>query len=338
MTKNFEIARISSVHRDQYSILGNYGEVFAEITGKLLYEAQNLIDKPLVGDKVEVEYFNNNELAIIHQIKKRTTILKRKTAGKKIDYQGIAANIDYAFIVQALETDFNLNRLERYLVMINEAHIVPIIILSKKDLLTKEQQDAILEELENRVKDYQIVLFSNKNGENLDQIRKLLKKDKTYCLLGSSGVGKSTLLNNLLGAEIFATKEIREKDGKGKHATTKRQMIKLKNGALIIDTPGMRELGNIDIKEGLNITYDEVTTFAKDCLFNNCTHTHEKKCGVLAAVENKKLSQKRYDNYIKLRKEATYHSMSYLDKRRKDKDFGKMIKRVLKNTVKNHRR
>ncbi|MBT5988290.1 ribosome small subunit-dependent GTPase A, partial [bacterium] len=319
MTKNFEIARISSVHRDQYSILGNYGEVFAEITGKLLYEAQNLIDKPLVGDKVEVEYFNNNELAIIHQIKKRTTILKRKTAGKKIDYQGIAANIDYAFIVQALETDFNLNRLERYLVMINEAHIVPIIILSKKDLLTKEQQDAILEELENRVKDYQIVLFSNKNGENLDQIRKLLKKDKTYCLLGSSGVGKSTLLNNLLGAEIFATKEIREKDGKGKHATTKRQMIKLKNGALIIDTPGMRELGNIDIKEGLNITYDEVTTFAKDCLFNNCTHTHEKKCGVLAAVENKKLSQKRYDNYIKLRKEATYHSMSYLDKRRKDK-------------------
>ena len=338
MTKNFEIARISSVHRDQYSILGNYGEVFAEITGKLLYEAQNLIDKPLVGDKVEVEYFNNNELAIIHQIKKRTTILKRKTAGKKIDYQGIAANIDYAFIVQALETDFNLNRLERYRVMINEAHIVPIIILSKKDLLTKEQQDAILEELENRVKDYQIVLFSNKNGENLDQIRKLLKKDKTYCLLGSSGVGKSTLLNNLLGAEIFATKEIREKDGKGKHATTKRQMIKLKNGALIIDTPGMRELGNIDIKEGLNITYDEVTTFAKDCLFNNCTHTHEKKCGVLAAVENKKLSQKRYDNYIKLRKEATYHSMSYLDKRRKDKDFGKMIKRVLKNTVKNHRR
>ena len=338
MTKNFEIARISSVHRDQYSILGNYGEVFAEITGKLLYEAQNLIDKPLVGDKVEVEYFNNNELAIIHQIKKRTTILKRKTAGKKIDYQGIAANIDYAFIVQALETDFNLNRLERYLVMINEAHIVPIIILSKKDLLTKEQQDAILEELENRVKDYQIVLFSNKSGENLDQIRKLLKKDKTYCLLGSSGVGKSTLLNNLLGAEIFATKEIREKDGKGKHATTKRQMIKLKNGALIIDTPGMRELGNIDIKEGLNITYDEVTTFAKDCLFNNCTHTHEKKCGVLAAVENKKLSQKRYDNYIKLRKEATYHSMSYLDKRRKDKDFGKMIKRVLKNTVKNHRR
>ncbi|MBT3261268.1 ribosome small subunit-dependent GTPase A [bacterium] len=338
MTKNFEIARISSVHRDQYSILGNYGEVFAEITGKLLYEAQNLIDKPLVGDKVEVEYFNNNELAIIHQIKKRTTILKRKTAGKKIDYQGIAANIDYAFIVQALEADFNLNRLERYLVMINEAHIVPIIILSKKDLLTKEQQDAILEELENRVKDYQIVLFSNKNGENLDQIRKLLKKDKTYCLLGSSGVGKSTLLNNLLGAEIFATKEIREKDGKGKHATTKRQMIKLKNGALIIDTPGMRELGNIDIKEGLNITYDEVTTFAKDCLFNNCTHTHEKKCGVLAAVENKKLSQKRYDNYIKLRKEATYHSMSYLDKRRKDKNFGKMIKRVLKNTVKNHRR
>ena len=338
MTKNIKLARISSVHRDKYSVLGHYGEVFAEVTGKILYEANQAINLPLVGDKVEVEYFNNNQFAIIHQIKKRTTVLKRKTAGKKIDYQGIAANIDYAFIVQALETDFNLNRLERYLVMINEARIVPIIILSKKDLLTKEQQDAILEELKNRVKDYQIVLFSNKSGENLDQIRKLLKKDKTYCLLGSSGVGKSTLLNNLLGAEIFATKEIREKDGKGKHATTKRQMIKLKNGALIIDTPGMRELGNIDIKEGLNITYDEVTTFAKDCLFNNCTHTHEKKCGGLAAVENKKLSQKRYDNYIKLRKEATYHSMSYLDKRRKDKDFGKMIKRVLKNTVKNHRR
>jgi ribosome biogenesis GTPase len=178
--------------------------------------------------------------------------------------------------------------------------------------------------------------FSNTNGSGLNNVKDLLNPGLTYCLIGSSGVGKTTLLNNLIGDSKFTTKTVREKDGKGRHATTYRQLIKLDCGAMVVDTPGMRELGNFSIETGLDETFVEITELSEKCQFNDCTHVNEKGCAVLKAVENDRLSEKRYQSFIKMNKESVYNEMSYLEKRRKDKEFGKFVKSVLKE--KKHRR
>ena len=171
----------------------------------------------------------------------------------------------------------------------------------------------------------------------MDKINKILKPGSTYCLLGSSGVGKTTLLNNLLGEDMLDTKTVREKDGKGRHATTRRELLLLPNGAMIIDTPGMRELGNVDIETGLHETFDEFADFVKQCRFKDCTHTHENGCAILNALKKGSVSQDRYDSFIKLKKESAYQQMSYLEKRRRDKAFGKMVKSVQKIQKKRER-
>ena len=162
-------------------------------------------------------------------------------------------------------------------------------------------------------------------------MKDLLNPGRTYCLLGSSGVGKTTLLNNLIGESIFTTKTVREKDGKGRHATTYRQLIKLDGGAMVVDTPGMRELGNFAVETGLDETFAEITELSRNCQYNDCTHVTEKGCAVLNAVEEGKLSEKRYQNYIKMNKESLFNEMSYLEKRQKDKQFGKMCKTIMKH-------
>jgi ribosome biogenesis GTPase / thiamine phosphate phosphatase len=326
---NFKLARISSVHKGSFSILGEFGEIRAEVTGKLANNAENPLDFPAVGDWVNAKYLDDNTFAIIDEIKPRKNILKRKASGKQTEYQIIAANIDIAFIMQSLDSNFNINRLERYLVMINEAKIEPIILLSKKDIALAAEIEKMTKKINDGFNDLKIITFSNKTLEGINQIEALLVSGKTYCLLGSSGVGKSTLLNSLLDKEVFDTQQVREQDGRGKHTTTRRQLIPMKNGAFIIDTPGMRELGNIDINNGLKLTYDEIEVFGTKCQFSDCTHTHETGCAVLNAVDTGKISKTKYANFIKLRKESEYNKMTYLDKRRKDKDFGKMVKRVM---------
>ncbi len=181
---------------------------------------------------------------------------------------------------------------------------------------------------------YEIVAFSNKTGEGLDEIKRILKNGKTYCLLGTSGVGKTTLINRLIGKDIFTTNSVREKDGKGRHVTARRQLIILEHGGLIIDTPGMRELGNIGVNAGLNETFMDITNLAQNCRFNNCTHMNEPGCSVTKAVKEGELNVKRYQNYLKIRKESDYYEMSYLEKRNKDKKFGKLCKEVKKNKKK----
>jgi len=328
------LARVVAVHKESFTVRNETGEIAAEVTGKLLYGVSSNLDLPAVGDWVVVEYFNDGTLAIIHSILPRQSILKRKVAGKRIEYQAIASNIDTAFIVQSAEFDFNPRRLERYLIMVNDSRIEPVILLSKLDLVSPEKLKREIAEIENDNPGNTIIAFSNETGEGLDAIQRLIEHGRTYCLLGSSGVGKTTLINKLIGKDLYATSHIREKDGRGRHVTARRQLILLEGRGMIIDTPGLRELGALGVETGLEETFADISTLAENCRFTNCTHTTEPGCAVTEAVTKKAVSAKRYQNYLKIRKESQYHEMSYLEKRKKDKAFGKLVKSVMKDLKK----
>jgi len=331
---DYSIARVTTVNKDNYIIRNEEIEMPAEITGKIRYGAESSLDFPAVGDWVQVKYFNDNTHAIIFRILPRKSVLKRKVAGKKVDFQLIASNIDTAFIMQSLDTDFNIRRLARYLIMVNESNIEPVILFSKRDLIPDEILKQRALDIDSMNYGYDTVVFSNTTGERLDDIKKLIKPGETYCLLGSSGVGKTTLLNSLIGQDLFATSAVREKDGKGRHKTARRQLTILENGGLIIDTPGMRELANIGVDTGIDETFADINTLVADCHFNDCTHINEPGCSVLEAVEKGEICEERYQSYLKLRKESEYYRMSYLDKREKGKKFGKMCKEALKHNKK----
>ena len=240
--KGLEISRVIAVHKDSYTITNGEDAVFAELVGKIIFSAASPVDYPAVGDWVLANFYDENTFSIIHEILPRKSLLKRKTPGKKIDFQLIAANIDTAFIIQSLDANFNLRRLERYLVMINESNIRPFVLLSKSDLLTSEEVESRINEVQKIMPHLHVLSFSNENESSLKTVKDLLTPGRTYCLLGSSGVGKTTLLNNLIGESIFKTKTIREKDSRGRHTTTYRQLIMLDSEAMVVDTPGMREL------------------------------------------------------------------------------------------------
>ena len=325
-----QLARVTIVNRDSYMIRGLYDEVPAELTGKFLFTVESGLDLPAVGDWVFVQYHENGKRAIIHKLFPRKTLLKRKVAGKTMRFQLIASNIDVGFIFQSCDFDFNIRRLERYLVMIHETGIKPIFLLSKSDLVSQEELEQKFLEFNKYFAPLLAMAFSNKDGSGLKEIQQKLEPFKTYCLLGSSGVGKTTLLNYLIGENKFLTKTIRESDGKGRHATSRRQLILLEGGSLIIDTPGMRELGNIGADSGIETSFSDITALTEHCRFRNCTHTNEDGCAVTHAVENGQLDHKRYLSFLKLHRESEHNKMSYLEKRRKDKKFGKMVKQVKK--------
>ena len=327
----FDIARVMAVHKDSYMINNGEKDVSAELVGKMIYSAESPFDYPAVGDWVFANFYDENTFSIIHDILPRKSLLKRKTPGKKVDFQLIAANIDVAFIVQSLDTNFNLSRLERYLVMVKEGNIRPVVLLSKSDFLDKETIAKRVKEIHTTMPSLQVEPFSNKCESDLKKIMDLLIPQKTFCLLGSSGVGKTTLLNNLVGKSEYKTRTVRGKDKKGRHTTTYRQLIKLDCDAMVIDTPGMRELGNFSIETGIEDTFTEIAELAEQCQFNDCTHINEKGCAVLNAVENGQVTETRYQNYVKMKKESIFNEMSYLEKRKKDRQFGKMVKMVMKH-------
>ncbi|MCH8981091.1 ribosome small subunit-dependent GTPase A [candidate division KSB1 bacterium] len=331
---DYRIARVTAVNKDNFILKNEKNEVFAELTGKFLFNVESSLDTPTVGDWVYAQYFDDDSFAVIHELVPRKSILKRKTSGKKIEFQLIAANIDTAFIMQSLDSNYNLRRLERYLAMIHEANIRPVVLLSKSDLVSPEEIEEKLLAMHSTVPDVQVLAFSNLNGSGLDQIHAHLVPGETVCLLGSSGVGKTTLLNKLLGEDLFKTQEVREKDERGKHTTSRRQLITLKNGAMIIDMPGMRELGNIGVESGLQETFSDIVELANKCRFTNCTHLQENGCAVLSAVDDGSISQERYHNYIQMKKESAFNERSYLEKRRRDKKFGRFYKSVQKDNVK----
>ncbi|MFQ5675343.1 MAG: ribosome small subunit-dependent GTPase A [bacterium] len=328
------IARVITVNKDNYLIKNESSEVLAEITGRLMFRATSPLDYPTVGDWVLAQYFDNDSFAVIDKILPRKTVLKRKTSGKTIDYQLIAANIDAALIIQSLDSNYNLRRLERYLTMVNESNIQPIVLLSKSDLLSPTELRQRMSEINNLMPHVQLVTFSNLIHSEVDRVRDVLISGQTYCLLGSSGVGKTTLLNNLLGKDVFETRAVRKKDSKGRHTTARRQLIILSNGAMLVDTPGMRELGNIGAEIGLEQTFDEIAGLSGQCRYNDCSHTNEDGCAILAGLTEGIISKERYESYMKMSKESAYYEMSYVDKRRRDKKFGKMYKSIMKNNVK----
>jgi ribosome biogenesis GTPase len=328
------VARVTAVHRDSYLVRNENNEVFAELTGNFVYSVESSTDLPSVGDWALVQYHNDDTFAVIHDLLPRKSFLRRKTPGKKIDYQMIAANIDSAFIVQACDFDFNLRRLERYLVMVNEGHIEPILLLSKSDLVSPEKLEQRISEVRRANITCKVLPLSSVTGFGVDHVRQLLEPGKSYCLVGSSGVGKTTLLNHIIGRDVFETNTVRASDGKGRHTTAQRQLVVLDQGAMLIDTPGMRELGNIGVSSGLEESFSDIWSLSKTCRFANCTHTQEVGCALLAAIEDDTLDADRYQSYLKLMKESEYNELSYVEKRRKDRKFGKFVKTAMKGIKK----
>lgn len=325
----FCLARVTAVDRDAFLIRGPDREVYAELSGRLRFQIESAVELPCVGDWVCVNRPASDGPAIIHEVLPRKTCLRRKAPGKTVDFQMIAANIDAAFIVQGCQFDFNVPRLNRYLVMANHGGIEPHIILSKTDLVTPEELNRITDEIRNAGIPTPVISLSSETGAGLEEFRSRIVPGKTYCLLGSSGVGKTTLINRLMGREAFETKAVSE-TGEGVHTTSRRQLLVLDGGAMLIDTPGMRELGLLGTGDGMNATFPDIGEYAALCRFPDCTHTSEPGCAVLEALENGGLDENRYQNYLKLRKESDFHNMSYFEKRKKDKAFGRFIKSVKK--------
>jgi len=316
-------ARVSAVDRGAYLIRNNSAEVPAELAGKLSYQIENPVELPCVGDWVSAQYYDNGTAAIIHRVLPRKTFLRRKAAGVNVDFQMIAANIDTAFIVQSCHFDFNPHRLTRYLVMAADGHVESVVILTKTDLITRDELDQKLAIIGSVTK-ASVLAFSTITGSGFGEFRQTLLPGKTYCLLGSSGVGKTTIINRLMGSEAFHTRAV-SATGEGTHTTSRRQLIVLDQGALLIDTPGMRELGLVGAGDGIGMGFEDVFVLAADCRYANCTHEREPGCAVRAAIERGELSEDRYSSYIKLKKESEHYEMSCLEKRKKDKAFGRFI-------------
>ena len=325
----WNIARVSAVDRGSYLVRDETKEIPAELAGKFYFQVESSVDLPCVGDWVTVQYHSNDTAAIIHEVFPRKTFLRRKSAGEKVDFQMIAANIDVAFIVQSCHFDFNVRRMDRYLVMAADGGVESIVILTKTDLITPEELEQKLAAIRSSTITARVLAISNISGIGVDEFQQSLIAGKTYCLLGSSGVGKTTLINRLIGQDAFDTKAV-SGTGEGTHTTSRRQLIVLNQGSMLIDTPGMRELGLLGVSDGVNQGFEDIFRLSLNCRYPNCGHTQEPGCAVRAAVTSGALTEDRYSSYMKLKKESEYHEMSYLDKRKKDRAFGRFIKSAKK--------
>lgn len=331
---DYEIGRIAAEHKERYIVRSAAGEREAEITGNMRFSASGREDYPAVGDWVAFMPYDD-DFAIIHKILPRSSVIERQAVGQFGEVQIIAANIDYAFLVQAVDRDFNVNRLERYLAICYSSKVKPIIILSKIDLI----DHAILSELIDKVKarhgEVPIIPISSEDPASISAVESIIERGKTYCLLGSSGVGKSTLMNNLSGKSVMKTDEISKSTNKGRHVTSHRELIVLENGGIIIDNPGMREVGVSDSGEGLEAVFDSIAELARNCRFVDCTHTSEAGCAVLESLGKGELDEEAYENYIKLERERAYFETSVAERRKRDKAFGKILKNYKKDMKRN---
>lgn len=293
------LARVVLQQREQFTIVTEEEEITAQVSGKFLYEAEEETDFPVTGDWVLFRYTDDlHQQGVIHQVLYRKSCLKRKAAGTKEMMQVIASNIDLVMICMAMNEDFNLRRLERYLSIVWNSGATPLVVLTKEDLATDYDQQ--LRETQTISIGAEVVSCSNQSDIGYQEILPYVNQNKTIALIGSSGVGKSSMINYLLGEEKFEVKELR-RDSQGRHTTTFRQMVQSPHGAVIIDTPGMREIQIESIE--LDVAFSDIENLSEECKFRDCTHTVEPGCAVLDAIEQNILEARRLKNYQKMQKE-----------------------------------
>jgi ribosome biogenesis GTPase len=300
----FTAGRVASEYKNSYLVYSESGKVFGEIAGRLRHEAVDRRDLPVVGDWVVIRPSPDNDKVTIHAVLPRKSKFTRKSAGVRTEPQIVGANIDTVFLITSLNEDFNPRRVERYLIVAWESGVRPIIILSKSDLCDETAER--IRETRAVVGDVSIHAVSVVRRHGLDELVQYFKPGQTVAFLGSSGVGKSTLINHLLGDEYLKVQEIREHDGRGKHTTTHRELIVLPHGGLVLDTPGMRELQLWDGEAGLQIAFADIEMMAGRCYFSDCRHQDEPRCAVREALADGTIDAARYESYEKLQKELAF--------------------------------
>lgn len=294
-------ARITAVHKERYELVCEYGEVYARLKTSEYYSGTE--DFPTAGDFVRMNYIPNGDSQIIQTLPRKTFFSRRDpTPGR--GEQAVAANFDYVFILQSLNHNFNGKRLERYLTLAWQSGAEPVIVLTKADLT--EDLEGYLKAVEDIALGVEVYAVSSKSGFGMEGLSKYIRPGKTVVFLGSSGVGKSSLVNALAGEEIMSVSEIREEDSRGRHTTTHRQLVMLKSGAAVIDTPGMRELGMWDVSTGIHSAFEDVEQYLGKCRFSDCRHQSEPGCAVREAIASGELSLERWESYRRLKSEARY--------------------------------
>lgn len=332
------LARVSEQHRDLYKVVSEYGEMQASVSGKLAYHAGDNTDFPAIGDWVMIDRMDDSTgKAVIHHILRRKSMFERKAAGTSNTIQIVAANIDVVFICMSLNADFNLRRLERYLSIAWDSRATPVIVLTKADLC--EDISVRLAEISSVSVGTDVIVCSSLGEHGYQNVIPYITEGKTIAFIGSSGVGKSTLINHLMGQDVLATKEIRA-DDKGRHTTTHRQLLLLPTGGIVIDTPGMREL---QLNSGnLSKSFEDIEELAAKCKYADCSHTIEPRCAVRNAIEAGELSAERFKNYKKLQIEIGYEGLNprQLEQEKIKRMFGSMseMKQVMKHVKNKNKR
>lgn len=304
--KELFIGRVSSQSKNLYKVITKNGEIIAEISGRFHYSVRDTFEYPAVGDFVMVDRLDNlHGNGIIHHVLPRKSVFTRKAAGSREDLQIVAANIDTVFICMSLNNDYNLRRLERYLSIAWDSGATPVIVLTKSDLCSEIEK--ILIEVSSIALGVDVLVTTSTFDGGYQSLKKYLTIGQTVAFIGSSGVGKTTLINHLLGENVLDTGEIRN-DDKGRHTTTRRDLIPLPESGVVIDTPGMRELGVMSAD--FSKSFADIDELAAKCKFNDCTHTNEPKCAVQQAIQDGKLAVERLENYRKLIKESKYEGLN----------------------------
>lgn len=322
---DYSIGRIAVEYKNMYKIFCEDGELIGVISGKMNYTASNRQDYPAVGDWVIIDKVKSNEeRTVIRGILSRKSKFSRKIAGNTFEEQIVATNIDVAFLCMSLNQNFNLRRLERYITMAWDSGATPVVLLTKSDLC-----DDLEEKLEQTMNvavgaDVHCISCINKHG--LSEIKTYIKQGKTVAFFGSSGVGKSTIINELAGESRQDTKETSALGDKGKHTTTNRELILLKDGGIVIDTPGMREIHILDVEESVDAAFEDIEELTKKCKFSDCTHTSEPKCAVREAIESGMLKRERFENYLKLKREAEF--MERKNSKKAEMQYKKSVKKM----------
>lgn len=321
-------ARVILEHTHIYTVAAERGETLGRVSGRFRHVAQERHDFPAVGDWVACRFEELTGRALIHAVLPRRSHFSRKMAGLTTDAQVVAANIDTIFIVTGCDRDFNLRRIERYLVLTWESGASPVILLNKADQAPDAEEKR--EQTEALARGVPLYLTSAKTGAGLDQLAVHLQRGRTVALLGSSGVGKSSIINRLIGRDLLRTAEVRESDSRGRHTTRQRQLVLLPDGAMVIDTPGMRELQLWDVGEGVGETFDDIEALAASCRFRDCGHVSEPGCAVREAVDRGDLPRERLENYLKLQAERR-HVEDKQEEKRRAKIMGRAINRMQRN-------